>query len=86
MADQILNCSDCPGTFVFTERDQEFYASKSFANPKRCKPCREKHKARNAERTVDAPSVPSPQKSRGGWTDGTDAAPSKGRRGGRNDR
>lgn len=39
--DRSLQCADCGATFVFTVRDQEFYASKGFTNdPKRCSNCR----------------------------------------------
>lgn len=45
MADQDLTCSDCGGTFTFTEAEQEFYASKNLNSPKRCKGCRDKRKS-----------------------------------------
>ena len=51
MEDQELQCidkgknEDCEGTFVFTARDQEFFAGKGYTTPKRCKPCRIKKKA-----------------------------------------
>jgi len=49
--DKTIKCVDCGTDFVFTARDQEFYAEKGFKNePKRCKPCRDKKKAeRNNE-------------------------------------
>lgn len=49
--DKTIKCVDCGTEFVFTARDQEFYAEKGFKNePKRCKPCRDKKKAeRNNE-------------------------------------
>jgi hypothetical protein len=50
--DKTIKCVDCGTEFVFTARDQAFYAEKGFANePKRCKECREKKKAekRNQE-------------------------------------
>jgi hypothetical protein len=50
MADQTIQCKDCPNTFVFTEKDQEFYAAQGFTPPKRCKPCRDANKAKRAER------------------------------------
>ena len=48
--DKTITCVDCGTDFVFTARDQEFYAEKGFNNePKRCKACRDKKKAeRNA--------------------------------------
>lgn len=39
--DQTLTCRDCGKPFVFTARDQQFYADKGFTNtPTRCKDCR----------------------------------------------
>lgn len=39
--DQTLTCRDCGKSFVFTARDQEFFAEKGFTNaPTRCKDCR----------------------------------------------
>ena len=48
MSDITLTCKDCGAEFVFTEGEQEFYASKGFENqPQRCPACR---KARKAQR------------------------------------
>jgi len=44
MADQEITCRDCGATFVFTEGEQEFYASKDLSAPQRCKACRDKRK------------------------------------------
>jgi CxxC-x17-CxxC domain-containing protein len=39
--DKTLQCSDCGAIFTFTAEEQEFYASKGYANePKRCPSCR----------------------------------------------
>jgi hypothetical protein len=39
--DKTLTCVECKSAFVFSARDQEFHASKGFANePKRCPSCR----------------------------------------------
>lgn len=39
--DEVLRCKDCGEEFVFTARDQEFFAEKGFTNkPVRCKNCR----------------------------------------------
>lgn len=48
-------CKDCGEKFMFTVRDQQFYAEKGFTNqPVRCKNCREKRKAeRNENRRFD---------------------------------
>jgi CxxC-x17-CxxC domain-containing protein len=46
MPDKTLTCRDCGTQFVFTEREQEFYAQKGFANePGRCPDCRAARKA-----------------------------------------
>ena len=48
--DKTIKCIDCGTEFIFTARDQAFYAEKGFTNePKRCKPCRNAKKA--AKRT-----------------------------------
>lgn len=45
-ADKTLTCRDCGSQFVFTAGEQEFYASKGFANePTRCPSCRQARKA-----------------------------------------
>ncbi len=47
-ADRTLTCRDCGASFTFTASEQEFYASKGFANdPSRCPNCRA---ARRAQR------------------------------------
>jgi CxxC-x17-CxxC domain-containing protein len=39
--DQTLTCRDCGKSFVFSVRDQEFFAEKGFTNPPtRCRDCR----------------------------------------------
>ena len=43
--DKKITCVDCGAEFLFTVRDQEFYAEKGFTNePKRCKACRDARK------------------------------------------
>lgn len=46
--DKVIVCKDCGVEFTFTEREQEFYASKNFSEPVRCKACREARKAQKA--------------------------------------
>lgn len=36
-----IQCSACGSEFVFTAEEQEFYASKGFQPPRKCKPCRD---------------------------------------------
>lgn len=38
-ADKTLTCQDCSTQFVFTERDQAFFAERNFTEPKRCRTC-----------------------------------------------
>jgi CxxC-x17-CxxC domain-containing protein len=38
--DKTLTCSDCGQQFVFSADDQEFYATRGFSEPKRCRSCR----------------------------------------------
>ena len=54
--DQTLNCRDCGTPFIFTVRDQTFYAEKGFTPPTRCKACRELNKRRREEQAATAPS------------------------------
>lgn len=45
-----ITCKDCGTKFMFTVREQEFYAEKGFNNkPVRCKACRDKRKAERNE-------------------------------------
>jgi len=49
--DKSLTCVECKKEFVFTVKDQEFYATKVGADgkpwgePKRCRQCRDRRKA-----------------------------------------
>jgi len=48
--DKTLTCRDCGTQFVFTQGEQDFYASRGFTNePSRCPDCRAAHKARRSE-------------------------------------
>ncbi len=38
--DKTLACSDCGQQFTFTADDQEFFASRGYGEPKRCRSCR----------------------------------------------
>lgn len=40
MPDIEITCIDCKTPFTHSERDQEFYATQGFSEPKRCRPCR----------------------------------------------
>ncbi|NLN76107.1 MAG: cytochrome C551 [Armatimonadetes bacterium] len=47
--DKDLTCKECGETFVFTAGEQEFFQSRGFSEPIRCKTCRDKRKAEKAE-------------------------------------
>ena len=51
MADRTLVCNDCQKEYVFTEREQEFYAEKGFEEPKRCPDCRKARKQQKNQRS-----------------------------------
>ncbi len=38
--DKTLTCADCGQEFTFSADDQEFYATRGFSEPKRCRSCR----------------------------------------------
>ncbi len=61
MPHKTLICRDCACEFAFTAGEQEFFNERGFADPKRCKPCREQRKAELA----DAPSPRSKPTTRG---------------------
>ena len=48
MADQQIQCGDCNTQFAFTESEQQFYAQKGLAAPKRCKDCRNARKSQRS--------------------------------------
>jgi CxxC-x17-CxxC domain-containing protein len=41
LADKQLQCTVCNADFAFTAEEQEFYESKGFQEPRKCKPCRD---------------------------------------------
>lgn len=45
MEDKQIACTVCGSEFSFTGEEQEFYLSKGFQEPKKCKPCRDAAKA-----------------------------------------
>jgi CxxC-x17-CxxC domain-containing protein len=51
LEDKILTCKDCGNEFVFSGREQRFFAEKGFANqPQRCRECRQARRAQNGEK------------------------------------
>jgi len=49
MADQDLVCRTCGKEFTFSQREQEFYAAKQFAEPRHCQECRALRKREKTE-------------------------------------
>jgi hypothetical protein len=47
--DKELTCADCGGKFLFSAKDQEFFAEKGFQEPKRCRDCRQARKERRED-------------------------------------
>lgn len=59
MEDKTLTCKDCGMQFVFTGREQEFFAEKGFVNqPQRCRDCRHARRSQSGgeTRTSSRPS------------------------------
>lgn len=50
-ADMELECTDCSKKFTWLGKDQVFYASRGYHQPKRCKPCNEARKASSSAPT-----------------------------------
>jgi CxxC-x17-CxxC domain-containing protein len=47
--DKNITCKDCGNPFVFSVRDQQFYAEKGFENePQRCRDCRNARKSQRS--------------------------------------
>lgn len=46
MEDKELVCKDCNNAFVLTVNEQNWYAEKGFAEPKRCLSCRQAKRTR----------------------------------------
>ncbi len=54
MQDEKIICKDCGKEFLFTVRDQQFYAEQGFNNkPVRCKDCRQAKKDRIAKKDIN---------------------------------
>ena len=41
LQEKTIGCVSCGDEFLFSVEEQEFYQSKGFSDPKKCKPCRE---------------------------------------------
>lgn len=51
-------CRDCNGDFVFTAGEQDFFSTKGFTPPNRCKACRDKRKAEKEQGSVNQGPAP----------------------------
>lgn len=49
MNEKSIKCKDCGKVFVITEKEQEWYKSKGFEEPKRCKDCRNTRKSKGGK-------------------------------------
>lgn len=60
MPDKTLTCSDCGQEFSFSAEEQEFYAARGFAEPKRCRSCRaaRRNEREGGETTFNRPPRP----------------------------
>jgi len=48
--DKELTCKDCGQSFTFTAGEQEFFQTRGFSEPIRCKTCRDIRKSQKADR------------------------------------
>lgn len=44
-----LFCRDCRKMFIFSEREQNFFSAKKWADPVRCPECRKLHKEKQRD-------------------------------------
>lgn len=38
--DKTIKCIECAKVFIFSVKDQQFFKTMNFTEPKRCKPCK----------------------------------------------
>lgn len=48
--DKDMICKDCGQSFTFTAGEQEFFQSRGFSEPIRCKTCRDIRKSQKSDR------------------------------------
>ncbi len=53
--DQTLICADCQNSFTWDAKEQEFFAERGYAAPKRCKDCRQARKRRDVREEIQQP-------------------------------
>jgi CxxC-x17-CxxC domain-containing protein len=50
LEDKMLTCKDCANQFLFSSREQQFFAEKGFQNqPQRCRDCRQARRSSGSE-------------------------------------
>jgi CxxC-x17-CxxC domain-containing protein len=50
LEDKMLTCKDCANQFVYSVREQQFFAEKGFQNqPQRCRDCRQVRRANGGD-------------------------------------
>lgn len=55
MEDLTITCKDCGNPFIFTAREQQFFAEKGFQNqPQRCRDCRSARRAQHGGDTYSS--------------------------------
>ncbi len=62
-------CIDCGRDYIFTAGEQEFFETKGFTPPKRCKPCRIANKDQKEQRKQERAMRGMPDGPHGGHTD-----------------
>lgn len=48
--DKEMTCKDCGQSFTFTAGEQEFFQTRGFSEPIRCKTCRDIRKSQKSDR------------------------------------
>ena len=48
--DKDITCKDCGQSFTFTAGEQEFFQTRGFSEPIRCKTCRDIRKSQKSDR------------------------------------
>jgi len=49
LVDRLLQCSDCGDSFLFTVQEQRFFREHDFAEPRRCRHCRDQRRSQHRE-------------------------------------
>jgi CxxC-x17-CxxC domain-containing protein len=53
LEDKTLTCKECGNEFIFSGREQQFFAEKGFQNePQRCRDCRQARRAQNGDKSL----------------------------------